>query len=94
MFPPPQTPSTRNPSPNLPPARSSDFDDYDRDDLEQCLRSQITRIAQCLAKGDGGRTSPTVGVTRVPHAVGPRKPSLAQLEMEGYPCRPRLFLSR
>jgi len=82
MFPPLPTPSTKSPSPNLPPARSNDLDD-----LEQCLRSQIARIAQSLERVGGAPTSQTVGVTHVPHAAGPRKPSLAQLEMEGYPFR-------
>lgn len=58
------------------------------DEFETFCQSQIYRVKRGLE--DLPSTNQAVGVTPVRHAVGKRKPSLSQVEMEGQFWSPSL----
>lgn len=58
------------------------------DDFETFCQSQIYRVKDTLEALPS--TKKAAGVTPARHAVGKRKPSLSQMELEGQPWYPNL----
>lgn len=59
------------------------------DDFEAFCQKQILRVKKLL-EGQTPTRTPSVNATPVSHAVGKRKPSLSQTELEGMPWPPSL----